>query len=451
MDTLVKQSVSVLGAIALASVSFVFGKEKPAADAVETLLHCRQTVDRPMIVKRGQSENVVIKIEIEGADIPSGDRMPLNLAVVLDRSGSMSGAKLEQAKQAAAMLVDQLDHNDVFSLVVYDTEVDVIFPAALLGSRSNDIKRRIRQIETGGSTALYGGVDCGGSQLEEFLSKNRINRVMLLSDGIANVGPSSNREISGLGTRLARRGMSVTTIGLGNDYNETLMTALAEASDANYYYVADVEKLPEVFREELGELKSIVARDIEIRIRCPKGVRPIRFLGRPGELSGQEESLRFATVSSGQTRELYLECEITEDAIGDITEIAMVSVSTDEKKNQSTAPIVVGYTDDVKIAEKTLNREVQAEAAVWKNAVETERSIALADQGNIEAARGNFASQKAALQSAWTAAPAAKKAEIADEIESIEEAEAGLSKTGLSKDQRKKLTSESFGIRNSKR
>jgi Ca-activated chloride channel family protein len=245
--------------------------------------------------------------------------------------------------------------------------------------------------------------------------------------------------------------MSVTTIGLGNDYNETLMTALAEASDANYYYVADVEKLPEVFREELGELKSIVARDIEIRIRCPKGVRPIRFLGRPGELSGQEESLRFATVSSGQTRELYLECEITEDAIGDITEIAMVSVSTDEKKNQSTAPIVVGYTDDVKIAEKTLNREVQAEAAVWKNAVETERSIALADQGDIEAARGNFASQKAALQSAWTAAPAAKKAEIADEIESIEEAEAGLSKTGLSKDQRKKLTSESFGIRNSKR
>ncbi|MCG8601260.1 MAG: hypothetical protein MI807_14050, partial [Verrucomicrobiales bacterium] len=269
--------------------------------------------------------------------------------------------------------------------------------------------------------------------------------------GIANVGPSSNREIAGLGTRLARRGMSVTTIGLGNDYNETLMTALAEASDANYYYVADVEKLPDVFRDELGELKSIVARDIEIRIRCPKGVRPIRFLGRPGELKGQEESLRFATISGGQTRELYLECEISGDVVGDITEIATVSFSADGAKNFSEAPIVVGYTEDVKMAEKTLNREIQAEAAVWKNAMDTERSIALADEGNIAAARANFASQKAKLQSAWTAAPSAKKAEIADEIQSIEEAEAGLGENGLSKAQRKKLTSESFGIRNSKR
>lgn len=451
MDTLLKKSVSVLGAFALAGVPFVSGNETPFSSEEKSLLHCRQTIDRPLIVKRGQSENVVIKIEVEGADVPRGDRMPLNLAVVLDRSGSMSGAKLEQARQAAMMLVDQLDRDDVFSLVVYDTEVDVIFPADRLGSRSSEIKRRIRQIQTGGSTALYGGVDCGGRQLEEFLSKNRINRVMLLSDGIANVGPSSNREIAGLGTRLARRGMSVTTIGLGNDYNETLMTALAEASDANYYYVADVEKLPDVFRDELGELKSIVARDIEIRIRCPKGVRPIRFLGRPGELKGQEESLRFATISGGQTRELYLECEISGDVVGDITEIATVSFSADGAKNFSEAPIVVGYTEDVKMAEKTLNREIQAEAAVWKNAMDTERSIALADEGNIAAARANFASQKAKLQSAWTAAPSAKKAEIADEIQSIEEAEAGLGENGLSKAQRKKLTSESFGIRNSKR
>jgi len=74
-------------------------------------------------------------------------------------------------------------------------------------------------------------VQAGGQQLDEFLSKQRINRVMLLSDGIANVGPSSNREIAQLGSRLSNYGVSVTTIGLGDDYNETLMTALAEASE----------------------------------------------------------------------------------------------------------------------------------------------------------------------------------------------------------------------------
>ena len=159
----------------------------------------------------------------------------------------MSGGKLEQAKQAAAMLVDQLDREDILSLVLYETEVQVVLPAGRLGNRKKEIKRIIQKIETGGSTALYDGVKYGGQQLDEFLSKERINRVVLLSDGIANVGPSSNREIAQLGAKLAKGGMSVTTIGLGDDYNETLMTALAEASDANYYYVADVEQLPAVF------------------------------------------------------------------------------------------------------------------------------------------------------------------------------------------------------------
>ena len=147
------------------------------------------------------------------------------------------------------------------------------------GVRKRNSTALLSEFSAGGSTALYDGVKTGGQQLREYLSDNRINRVMLLSDGIANVGPSSNREIANLGQKLAREEISVTTIGLGDDYNENLMTALAEASDANYYYVADVEELPKVFKTELGELKSLVARNIVIEVKCVKGVKPIRFLG----------------------------------------------------------------------------------------------------------------------------------------------------------------------------
>ena len=185
---------------------------------------------------------MVVKIEVEGSKMIRPDWVPLNLAIVLDRSGSMSGGKLEQAKQAAMMLVDQLDRDDVLSLVVYETEFQVVLPAGPLGDRRKEIKRMIQRIGTGGSTALYGGVQAGGRQLDEFLSKQRSNRVMLLSAGIANVGPSSNREISQLGSRLSKSGVSVTTLGLGDDYNETLMTALAEASDANYYYARGIQR-----------------------------------------------------------------------------------------------------------------------------------------------------------------------------------------------------------------
>lgn len=445
------RTLSVLGAIALLGVS----PATAAVPAAETVV-LKTTVDRPLVEKGGDEQRVVVKIEVEGAHRPVRERMPLNLAIVLDRSGSMSGAKLEQAKQAALMLVDQLGRDDVISLVLYESEVEVAFPAKRLGNRREEIRRLIQRIQTGGSTALYGGVECGGRQLEEFLSRERINRVMLLSDGIANVGPSSNREIAGLGTRLARKGMSVTTIGLGNDYNETLMTALAEASDANYYYVADVEALPDVFRRELGELKTIVAHEIEIEIRCPAGVRPIRFLGRPGELKSQRESLVFGTLSSEQKRELYLECAIAGEAIGTVSEIVEVSAryldaASGEKGSVAGRPVVVGYTDDVALAEKSVDQAIVAESVIYRNAMETEKSVAFADRGDVVACRENLASQKAALSSALLEAPAAQRQMLEKEIAAVEDAERDLQDESLSKEQRKKLTSESFQFRNSKR
>lgn len=423
--------------------------------AAESPVELRTSIDRPIIDLEGCDRRVVIKIEVEGARRDVRARMPLNLAIVLDRSGSMSGAKLEQAKQAACYLVDQLDTSDVLSLVLYDTEVQVPFPATRIGNRHAEVKRLIRRIETGGSTALYGGVDAGGKQLAEYLSEEKINRVMLLSDGIANVGPSSNREIADLGNRLAREGMSVTTIGLGNDYNETLMTALAEASDANYYYVADVEDLPRVFAEELGELKSIVARDIEIRIRCPKGVRPIRFLGRPGDLKNQEESLVFATLSSEQSREIYLECEIEKGALGEITEIAEVETrfqDSVENRDQSLPrrPIVVGYTRDEKIASAVVDQAIVAEAAISRNAEELEAAVALADEGSVEESRMRLETQKANLEAVYAGAPAAQQEVIKEEIATLGAAARELEEGSLSRGQRKVLTNRAWEVRNAK-
>lgn len=452
--------LSVLGGVALLGGTFTstsaFACGAYGAEGGDFPLGVRTSVDRPLIAKNGKDSRVVIKIEIEGRKIGRLQRTPLNLAIVLDRSGSMAGAKLEQAKQAAQFLVNQLQRNDVLSVVLYDTEVQVVVPAGKLKDRAREINRIIGRIETGGSTALYAGVEQGGGQLREYLSRERINRVMLLSDGIANIGPSSNAEIAKLGSRLAREGGSVTTIGLGNDYNETLMTSLAEASDANYYYVADVESLPEVFEAELGELQSIVARDIEIKIRCPEGVRPIRFLGRPGTLSNRSESVAFGTVSSEQVRALYLECEIEPTAMGKTTEIAEVSVtftnggSTDQEALAS-APVVVGYTGDLVLAGKSVDQAIVAEAAIFANAVETERAIALADEGNIAGSRAQITSQTETLKAAYAAAPAAQQSLLKSEIQALEETASDLDDNRLSKEQRKKLSNGSWELRNSKR
>lgn len=436
---------------ALALILAASGNPFSSKLAAEEAVKLKAAVDRPLLVKDGRGVPVVVKIEVEGCVAPKKVRSPLNLAIVLDRSGSMSGAKLEQAKQAAALLVDRLDPEDVLSLVVYESEIRVVVPAARLGERRSEIRRLIERIETGGSTALYGGVETGSQELREFLSKERINRVLLLSDGIANVGPSDNRSIADLGNRIAREGMSVTTLGLGSDYNETLMTALAEASDANYYHIADVETLPEVFEKELGELQSIVAREIIIEIRCPEGVRPMRFLGRPGELKSQTETIGFATVSGGQKRELYLECLVEEGALGKVNEIANVALRYAGSSEDQVIPVVVGYTEDVKLVEKSVDRGIRAEAAIFENAVATEEAIALADQGNAAASRAVLDTQIAKLKEVQAAAPAPQQAAIGRELEGISKAREELESDQLSKEQRKVLSNGAWQTRNSKR
>ena len=259
--------------------------------------------ERGYVVKNSPQE-VVIKIDLSAiADRKKVRRTPLNLAVVLDKSGSMTGAKLEKTKQAAMLLVDRLAPNDIFSLVIFSDEAQVLVPAQKVLDK-DALREKIQGIEAGGSTALYAGVKMGADQLQEYFSSKRINRVILLSDGIANVGPSSPRQLRRLGSDLAERGISVTTMGVGDDYNEDVMAGLAEASDANYYYVKDTETLPEIFAKELGGLLAVAARDVRIEIICPDGVKPLGFIGRAEKFESQSATVNLSQFTTGQNRYL---------------------------------------------------------------------------------------------------------------------------------------------------
>jgi Ca-activated chloride channel family protein len=234
------------------------------------------------------------------------------------------------------------------------------------------------------------------------------------------------------------------------------MTALAEASDANYYHVADVETLPEVFEKELGELQSIVARGIIIEIRCPEGVRPLRILGRPGELKSSSETIHFATVSSGQKREIYLECLVTPAALGKVNEIASVAVRYDDaiakqEVAAAPAPVVVGYSKDSALVTKSVNQAIVAEAAIFSNAVETENAISFADKGDAEASRRIFDVQISKLKEVQAAAPAPQAAALQSEIDSISRAREELESDHLSSEQRKALSNGTWKLRNNKR
>jgi Ca-activated chloride channel family protein len=406
--------------------------------------------DREVLL-RGRPQEIVVKIDLSAiADRQKHRRTPLNLAVVLDKSGSMTGAKLEKAKQAAFAVVDRLGPKDVFSLVIYSDAARVLVPAQKVEDKDT-LREKIEGIEAGGCTALYAGVNTGARQIHEYLSSKRINRVILLSDGLANVGPSSTRDLRRLGRELAESGISVTTIGVGDDYNEDLMAGLAEASDANYYYVQDTERLPEIFAKELGELLTVAARDVRIEIICPDGVKPLGFIGRAEKFITQKASVNLSQFTLGQDRYLFLRCLVTRPE----PEVARVKVSyTDELDNgssQSADGVVrMRYTEDPLISDRSVNAAVHAEKVLVLTAEAKDKAIALADAGDYKQAAATLNMQKQDLSAACADAPAEVQVRIRAETGNLGDFSDQLATGKFDGASRKSLQSQSYNTRNSK-
>ncbi len=381
-------------------LALLVGALVPAAFAAPTELTLRVTPERDLIYQRGPRE-VVVQIDLDGRRPDRGHRTPMNLAVVLDRSGSMGGAKIEKARQAACVAVDQLSDDDSFSLVIFDNETEVLIaPERVGGPRQREtLKDRIDGIRPRGGTAIYDGVKIGAQQLRRFLDRERVNRIVLLSDGLANVGPSRPADLARLGSDLRREGISVTTIGLGDDYNEDLMTALAESSSANYYYVRDAEKLPGIFAEELGAARSVIARGVTIRITVPDGVRIREIIGRP-EIDCSDRTVEISLPEYfGGDKRRFLARVVAEKEVSEPLEIAMVDLRYDSdsgKAEPQRQSAKIGFTDEEQKADDSLRAEVVREVAVINNRLAKERAVQLADEGRSKDAADVLRRQAAA-------------------------------------------------------
>ncbi|MDZ7636873.1 MAG: VWA domain-containing protein [Bryobacterales bacterium] len=376
----------------------------------------------PMLLSGGVRKTYV-RVALTGMRSDRGVRAPVNVAIVLDRSGSMSGAKMAEAKRAAILALDRLRDDDIVSIVTYESTVDVLVPATKLYDR-RAIRRAIEGIEASGSTALFAGVGKGARELRKFLDRNRVNSMLLLSDGLANVGPSSPGELAQLGTSLGREGITVTTIGLGLKYNEDLMTRLALASDGNHFFVEEAEDLEAAFATEFGDALSTVAQGVTIHLDCPEGVRPIRVLGRDASIEGQRVHASLNQLYQDQTRYLLVEVEVAPGAAGRVRPVANVTVGFRELATKTDQQLrgdaSITYTNSASTVESRKNREVMVAVASQIAAERNKVATALRDEGKIEQAREAFRQNKVYLQdkAVELAAPSLKdEAKVSGEAE----------------------------------
>jgi Ca-activated chloride channel family protein len=358
----------------------------------------------------GKKQTTYLKVGLTGFEMSGKEkRTPANIAIVIDRSGSMQGDKIKQARDAARDAVNRLNGNDIVSIVAYDDTVNVVVPATKASDRSAIIAG-IERIQAGGSTALFAGVSKGAEEVRKFLERDRVNRIILLSDGLANVGPDTPGALGDLGASLSKEGISVTTLGLGLGYNEDLMSQLAQKSDGNHAFVEHSKDLVKIFNYEFGDVLSVVAQEVQVTISCKEGVRPVKVLGRSAEIVGQKVVSTISQLYSNQEKYLMLEVEIPAGKVREVRDIADVKVSYANMETKTadrlTSSVAVRFSESEKQVIEQRDKNV-LEAAVMQVATERNRiATKLRDEGKRDEAEkllllnaGYLQEQGAALDS----------------------------------------------------
>jgi Ca-activated chloride channel family protein len=238
----------------------------------------RARSDRHLIRSTHRSERfVLVELEAPHSNQPTA-RDPLNIAFVLDRSGSMSGEKIALAREAVETAIERLLPTDTFAVVVYDDRIDVAVEStpASREAKANAIDR-LRSIDARGSTNLSEGWLRGAEQVartHEHLGAGgrSVDRVLLLTDGLANAGITDPAELTRHASELRTRGVTTSTFGVGEDFDEQLLQSMADAGGGHFYFIANAVQIVDQIASEVGELLAVVARDAVLEVTAPDGV-----------------------------------------------------------------------------------------------------------------------------------------------------------------------------------
>lgn len=276
-------------------------------------------VDRTAVMHRGEG-TVHLEVSVKTTAAPGAlERVPSDLVVIVDRSGSMQGEKIEYAKQALRKLIERLRPEDRFALVTYESEAEVRVPLATATPEARTAwLREVSTLDVAGGTNMSGGLDLGHRELERKRSPNRAGRVLLLSDGLANQGDSS---LAGL-VRRARRAVGgeyvLSTIGIGADFDERVMTALASSGTGAFYYLAKLETLPVLLDAELKTATETVAQGAELRLRPGSGVRVVSAGGLPVTYERDEAVIALGSLYGDHERKLWVKLEAQTGELRDL-------------------------------------------------------------------------------------------------------------------------------------
>ena len=368
---------------------------KPAAKKATKTTHPQRPsarlsarLDRSLIRPPGNSARY-LAVELTAPSAPKRKgRIPVNVALVLDRSGSMAGEKIVRAREAAVQAIRSLHDEDRFSIVIYDDAIDVLVPSTKATAQARrQAEGAVRDIEARNTTALCEGWLRGCEQVADHLDAKEVGRCLLLTDGLANVGITDPDTIVRHASELRERHVATTTFGVGADFDEVLLRRMAEAGGGNFYFIERGEQIPDFVASELGEALEVVARRATLSVAAEPGVRVECLNDFPVTRARRDVKVSLGDLVSRQELSLVVKLTFPEGEVGAEQTVRLGLADEDDALRLEAVEIVFTYASHAKVSAQPRDRAVDRTVAALYAARASREALEHNRDGDFEGAR----------------------------------------------------------------
>jgi len=295
------------------------------------------------------NNHYLLRVGLKGREVTLADRPPTHLTFLVDNSGSMASAdKLGMVKQSLKMLVKHLKDQDTVALTTYAGGVSLVLPPTPISQKSV-ILSAIDQLESGGGTAMEAGIDLAYKQAHASFAPNSINRIIICSDGDANIGRTSHTEILEQIQEYVKEGITVSTIGFGmGNYKDTMMEQFANKGNGNYYYIDNFSQAKRIFVEQLNGTLQVIAKDVKIQVEFnPKAVAKYRLVGYENRDIADEDfrndKVDAGEIGAGYTVTAIYEVQLKKQPSSNIATVRLRYKTPDAKEETPAAEVAASY------------------------------------------------------------------------------------------------------------
>ncbi|MEZ4338791.1 MAG: VWA domain-containing protein [Sandaracinaceae bacterium] len=355
------------------------------------------------LVMAGEPSEVVTRLRVETAVLEGAARPPINLALVIDTSGSMDGDPIADARAASLDLLSTLHPEDRLAVIAFHSETEVLLESTQLeGADLGELRSRIGRMEARGTTDLAGGLRAGLEEVVRHFEPDGINRLVLLSDGV----PNDATQVLPLSQAAGERGIRITALGLGVDFDETLLAHVAQQSGGRFHYVEESSMVAGVFRDEVLRFERLLARNLRLELRPGPGVRIDGVVGQQiTPMANGHVEVALGDLSEGEHRDVIVRMQAGPRRAGAAVELLDAVLHFDDAvqnagRLERRAYLGARATSDSAEVDAHRNAEVERAAARMLAAATTVQAIEVAREGDIIAARQALAQAEAQARAA---------------------------------------------------